>query len=102
MKKIVFVSFFVFMAVSLTFPQNNPMAVKLPDGRLEVKIRLTDMVYHNFEVDGQQVTWYCPLSMQTTESGWLGKTPGLIRSSIRSVAEVIKPQYGITSQINND
>lgn len=43
-----------------------------------------------------------PLSMQTTESGWLGKTPGLIRSSIRSVAEVIKPQYGITSQINND
>ncbi len=84
MKKIVFVSFFVFMAVSLTFPQNNPMAVKLPDGRLEVKIRLTDMVYHNFEVDGQQVTWYCHCRCrQQNQVGSVKHLASFVRQSVQ-------------------
>ncbi len=75
--------------------------VNSPDGNIRVNVKLTDRIYYNVEVDGQEVMWYSPISM-TTNRGVLGRSPKLISSNITSTNELIKTVWGIRKQIDNN
>lgn len=99
MKNVFYSSILVLMVIFTAQAANNQLKVSSPDGRVVANLRLTDKVYYNLEVDGQQVMWFSPISMQTLESGWLGKSPVLLKSSTRTVNEEITPVYGIKNRI---
>jgi alpha-glucosidase len=86
-------------AVNLAVEKN--LSVASPDAKVVVNIRLTDKIYYNLEIDGRQVMWYSPMSMNTMEAGWLGKNPVLLRSSQKSGNEMITPVYGIRNRIED-
>ncbi|WP_026475697.1 glycoside hydrolase family 97 protein [Alkaliflexus imshenetskii] len=74
--------------------------VSSPDGRIRVNLKLTDRIYYNLEVDGQEVMWFSPVSMNTSR-GLLGQSPKLVSSNITSVNETIQTVWGIRSQVQN-
>jgi alpha-glucosidase len=93
---------FILMVIPFTnIAQNQPLRVTSPDGRLVVNVKLTDKVYYNLEIDGEQVMWYSSLSLKTLEAGWLGKNPKLLKTTFGSKNEIIKPEWGIRSTIED-
>jgi len=78
----------------------NNLTVSSPDGKITVNVKLTDRVYYNLEVDGNEVMWYSPLSMNTNK-GIFGQNPELKNSKISSVDETIKTVWGNRSEVPN-
>lgn len=87
-----------FFLISLSFSIANPYAVISPDGSITVHVKLTDRIYYNIEVDGNEVMWFSPLSM-TTNKGRLGDRPKLLSDKTISNNEVIKTVWGNRSQV---
>ncbi|MCB0669951.1 MAG: glycoside hydrolase family 97 protein [Saprospiraceae bacterium] len=87
-----------FFLVSLCFSSANPYAVTSPDGSITVWVKLTDRIYYNVEVDGNEVMWFSPLSM-TTNRGRLGDKPKLVSDKTISINEVIETVWGNRSQV---
>ena len=87
-----------FFLVSLCFSSANPYAVTSPDGSITVRVKLTDRIYYNVEVDGNEVMWFSPLSM-TTNKGRLGDKPKLVSEKTISINEVIETVWGNRSQV---
>lgn len=65
-----------------------------PDGKIEVGVRYTDRLYYNVSVDGREVLWYSPLSMQTSR-GDFGVSPRLIRATSTAVDQKIAATWGL-------
>ncbi len=76
-------------------------SVSSPDGTLKMNVKLTDRIYYNLEVDGQQVMWYSPISM-TTDKGVFGIEPELVGQNTISVNEVIKTVWGIRAEVKDE
>lgn len=74
--------------------------VQSPDGTIKINVKLTDRIYYNLEVDGEEAMWYSPISMSTNQ-GVLGANPDLIKQSTQTVDETILPVWGIRSKIPN-
>ena len=99
MKKLTLIAMTMILLAGLVAGQAKPLSVSSPDGKISVNIRLTDKIYYNLEVDGEEVMWYSSLSLRTKEAGWLGIQPRLIRSAVSSVDNIITPVWGIRSEI---
>ena len=99
MKKISIVSIFILCFNLLAGA--DVILVKSPDGRIQVKIKLTDRVYYDLEVDGNEAMWYSPISMDTNQ-GQFGVDPELTDQSRHTMSETIKPVWGISDKIENN
>ena len=86
------------LIISLSPVKANNLTVSSPDGKITVNVKLTDRVYYNLEVDGNEVMWYSPLSM-TTSKGVFGEKPVLSNSKTTSVDEVIQTVWGNRSEV---
>lgn len=86
------------LLLSALISKANILSVSSPDGKITMNVKLTDRIYYNVEVDGEEVMWYSPLSM-TTNKGVFGENPELKNSEITSVDEVIKTVWGNRSEV---
>jgi len=86
------------LLLSALISKANILSVSSPDGKITMNVKLTDRIYYNVEVDGNEVMWYSPLSMSTNQ-GVFGETPVLKDSEITSVDEVIKTVWGNRSEV---
>ena len=71
-----------------------PLSVTSPDGTLQVNVKLTDKIYYNLVVDGTQVMWFSPVSLNTAEGGGPVKIRVLMKSSLRSKDGTIQTVLG--------
>lgn len=76
------------------------LSVHSPDGRIQVSVKLTDRIYYDLQVDGQEVMWFSPVSMNT-DKGVLGQNPHLLKQTTRSEDEIIQTAWGIRSKVPN-
>jgi alpha-glucosidase len=71
----------------------DPLGVASPDGRVAVEVRLTDRLYYNLMVDGQEVMWFSPLSMRTSQ-GDFGVKPKLRHQQLNRHNGAIETAWG--------
>ena len=91
---------FLLLIVSV-YSYANKIEVYSPDSLVKVNLKLTDHLYYNLEVDGDEVMWYSPVSMKTSE-GTLGKNPALVSHSIKYENIVIEPVLGFNEKVRNE
>lgn len=99
--KALLTSLLALAAASSLLAQYQEYSVNSPDKKVQVNVRLTDRVYYNVVVDGAEVMWFSPLSMETSQGHW-GSEVRLKSSDQNSVNEAIKTVWGIRSQVPNN
>ncbi|NBC25866.1 MAG: Retaining alpha-galactosidase [Bacteroidetes bacterium] len=79
---------------------SDPYSLNSPDGSIQVRVKTTDLIYYSVSVDGNDIVWYSPVSM-TTSQGTLGDNPIVIKSETNTVNESIKTVWGIRNEVEN-
>lgn len=90
----------LFFCTSSAYSSERAYEIQSPDGRIEMQVRLTDRIYYRVLVDDQEILWFSPLSMKTSQ-GVFGAKPELVGSDLRSVDETIHTVWGIRSEVRD-
>jgi len=69
-----------------------------PDSTIRIGVKTTDRVYYDVSVDGKEVMWYAPISMDTNQ-GLLGANPVVLRADRREVNTTIQTVWGHRSEV---
>jgi alpha-glucosidase len=72
-----------------------------PDGELALRIEATDELHFAVDLKGKEIMWYSPISL-TVNGRVLGQNPVVRKATTREVREVIRPVWGIRSEIQDD
>lgn len=99
MKKLLLLAFLLISVNSLVAAEER-YNITSPDGSIRVQVIVTDNVYYNLEVGGNEVIKPSPISMNTNH-GILGLNPKIINTEMTSIDEVITTVWGIRKEIKD-
>ncbi len=91
-----------YLAVFLSsFLMTENYHIPSPDKRILIRIRITDRIYYAVDLDGQNILWYSPLSLELAGKAELGIAPRVQRTTERIVHEEITPVCGTRAMITD-
>jgi alpha-glucosidase len=93
MRKSVLLSLVALILTTSLWAGPESFEVRSPDESIVIGIRLTDRIYYNISVDGDEVMWYSPLSMHTSK-GVFGHHPKVREHNLKLVDDAIQPTWG--------